>query len=473
MVLVLLVLAQFWPFTAAPEEAIESIAVLPFVNTSDDPEMEYLSDGIAGNIIDSLTRLESLRVIPTTSVARYKGQDIPPSTVAKELGIRAVLTGTVVQRGEDLSLRVELVDTVEDRLLWGEQYNRKLTETLELQEEIARDISEKLRLEITGEEEGQLSKRGTQNPEAYDAYLKGRYYWNRRTSEGYEKAIENFNRAIGLDPNYAQAYSGLSDTYFTMAVFSGRPIAEFYQLELAAAQKALELDDTLAEAHTSMARIKAFHDWDWEVGEEHFRRAIQLNPNYAEAFQGYGGLLGKQGRLDEAPEAYEKALTLDPLNLQIRNSYGRLFYYRHEYDKAIEQFQRILEMEPTRLGTLSQLALAYTYKGMYEEAASTTERRAAIRGIPEPELIAFLRHSASDNRAEAKRTIDQWEDLTGLFQARLYALIEEGDTVIQLLRKELEQPNHNDTWINVWPEFDFLRDDPRFQDLLRQMNLMP
>ena len=473
MVLILLALALFWPFTAAPEEAIESIAVLPFVNTSDDPEMEYLSDGIAENIIDSLTRLESLRVIPTSSVARYKGQDVSPGTVAKDLGIRAVLTGTVVQRGEDLSLRVELVDTVEDRLLWGEQYNRKLTETLELQEEIARDISANLRLKITGEEEGQLSKQGTQSPEAYDAYLKGRYYWNKRTSEGYEKALENFNRAIELDPDYAQAYSGLSDTYFTMAVYSVRPIADLYQQELAAAQKALELDDTLAEAHTSMARIKGFHDWDWAVGEEHFRRALQLNPNYPVAYHSYGNMLAKQRRLDEALEASGKALTLDPLNLQINNSFGRLLFFRQEYDKSIEQFQRILEMDPNWLGALSSLSFVFSYKGMYEEAASTVERMAAVRGIPAPERIVFYRHLASDNRAEAKRTLDQWEDLSFLGQARFYALIEEGDTVIEALRKELEQPNHNDTWINVWPEFDFLRDDPRFQDLLRQMNLMP
>jgi len=475
-VAVLLLLVLLVPFSATPPEgAIDSIAILPFENASNDPEMEYLSDGIAGSIIDSLTHLESLRVIPSSSVARYKGQDISPGAIAEDLGIRAVLTGTVVKRGDDLSLRVELVDTVEDRLLWGEQYNRKLTETLALQEEISREISEKLRLQITGEEEGQLSKRGTQSPEAYDAYLKGRYYWNKRTSEGYERAIENFNRAIGLDPNYAQAYSGLSDTYFIGAVFSGRPIAEFYPLELSAAEKALELDDTLAEAHTSMARIKGFHDWDWAASEEHFRRAIELNPNYPEAHQSYGNLLAKQGRLDEALEKFKKALTLDPLNLQINISLGRLLFFRHEYDKSIEQFQRSLTMDPNRFGSrgMGEFAWAYAYKGMFEEAASLEEKRTAITGIPQPEIIAFFRYLASANRPEAKRTIDRWEDLPFLRQARFYALLGEGDLVIQSLTKELEQPNHNDTWINVWPEFDFLRDDPRFQDLLRRMNLEP
>lgn len=260
-----------------------------------------------------------------------------------------------------------------------------------------------------------------------------------------------------------------------MAVYSGRPIAEFYQRELSAAQKALELDDTLAEAHTSMARIKGFHDWDWAAGEEHFRRAIELNPNYPEAHQSYANLLAKQGRLDEALEEFEKALALDPLSLQINTSLGRLLFFRHEYDKSIEQFQRLLEMDPNWLGApgLNEFAWAYAYKGMFEEAASTEEKRTAITGGLEPEKIAFFRYLASDNRAEAKRTIDNWEEPRLLPQARYYALIGEGDLVIQLLTKELEQPDHNDTWINVWPEFDFLRSDPRFQDLLRRMNLEP
>ena len=464
MILVILALALSWPFTATPEEAIDSIAVLPFENASNDPEMEYLSDGIAGSIIDSLTRLKSLRVMPTSSVARYKGQDISPGTIAEDLGIRAVLMGTVVQRGDDLYLRVELVDTVEDRLLWGEQYNRKLTEALALQEEIAREISEKLRLEITGEEERQLSKRGTQNPDAYVAYLKALYYWDKRT-EGFQKAIEYFNQAIEEDPTYAKAYAGLAEAYYIQAQVQIRTVEDVYELEMSAAQKALDLDANLAEAHVAMASIKGHHDWDWSTAETEFKRAIELNPNSRRAHQAYSFFLVIHRRFDEALVEAKKAQELDPLSLQINTLIGETLLYKREYDEAIEQLQNTLEIDPSYRGANLSLVEAYWQKGEREQAIAHIEK-----WLPDSPNAPIYRHALSGNRVETIGILEATEMNPGR-KARWYARLGETDRAIELVKTAIDQGGFS--LVNVWPELEPLHDDPRFQDLLRRMNLEP
>jgi TolB-like protein/predicted Ser/Thr protein kinase len=476
MVLVILALALSGPFTATPEEAIDSIAVLPFENASNDPEMEYLSDGIAGSIVDSLTRLKSLRVMPTSSVARYKGQDISPGTVAEDLGIRAVLTGTVVQRGDDLSLRVELVDTVEDRLLWGEQYNRKFTETLALQEEIAREISEKLRLEITGEEERQLSKRGTQNPEAYDAYLKGRYYWNnQKTPDGLEKAMEHFDQAIGLDPNYAQAYAGLAETYYLQAMFGIRTVEDVYELEMSAAQKALQLDADLAEAHVAMASIKGMHDWDWSTAETEYKRAIELNPNSVRAHHGYSYFLQIHRRFDEALAEAKKARELDPLALQVNSSIGEILLHKREYDEAIEQLKETLEIDPSYPLANAWLVEAYRANGEREQAMAHVEKwqpDSPPRFFPWP-YMALVRHTLSGNRVEAIRILESATEIWPQVEARAYMRLGETDRAIEVVTSAIDEGDLSIAVVNFWPEFDPLREDPRFQEQLRRMDLEP
>ena len=288
----------------------------------------------------------------------------------------------MLQPGDTLSIQVELVDTQDNTQLWGEQYSRQPDEILALQEEIARAISEKLRLQLSGEEREQLAKRGTENPEAYQDYLQGRYHSNQRSPNGLARAVEYFNQAIDKDPNYARAYSGLADSYFLQVVYAGRTVEDLYQQELAAAQKALELDDTLAEAHTSMGRITGMHGWDWSLGERHLKRAIELNPNYTDAYISYGGLLTRQGRLNEGVEQKKKAVALDPLITTTHSQLGRALWLSRLYDEAIHQLQVSLEMNPNGGAPRSNLRDAYWFKGMYAEAIAQAEKAASLGGGP-------------------------------------------------------------------------------------------
>jgi len=467
---VLLLLALLLPLTVtAPTEAIDSIAVLPFENQTNDPDMEYLSDGIADSVISSLSQIADLKVSSSTSVRRYKGQPIDPQTVAAELGVRAVLVGRLLQPGETLSIRVELVDTQDNTQLWGAQYSRQPDEILALQEDISREISDKLRLQLSGEEQAQLAKQGTTNPEAYQDYLRGRYHSNKRSPADVEKGIEYFNESIEKDPTYAQAYSGLADSYFFQVVYAGRTIDELYQKELAAAQKALELDDTLAEAHTSMGLVMG-HAWDWSASEEHFKRAIELNPNYELAYISHGTRLARQGRLAEGIAAVKKAVELDPVSTISNSVLGRLLTYNRQYDAAIEQLQRSYE----ELGNVSLvwLVFSYWYKGMYEEAIEWAEKVTSRGGDPDLTTSVFLRQVASGDRAEAMKTLENWE-LNPARRAGWYAVLGERDLAIEWLTMAVDERYHGATLAKADPIFDSIRDDPRFQDLLRRMNLEP
>ena len=472
MVLVILAFALFWPSTVtAPGEAIDSIAIVPFENASNDPEMEYLSDGIADSIISSLSQVKNLKVMSSSSVRRYRGTTVDPQVIADELGVRAVMMGRILQAGDNLSINVELIDTQDNTQLWGGQYERDLAEILDVKQEIAQEISEKLRLQLSGEEQAQLAKQGTENPEAYQDYLQGRYHSNKRRPADVAKGIEYFNQAIDKDPNYAQAYSGLADSYFFQVLYAGQTINDLYQRELLAAQKALELDDTLAEAHTSMGRITGMHGWDWSLGEKHLKRAIELNPNYIDAYISYGGLLTRQGRLNEGVEQKEKAVALDPLNITTHNQLGRAFLLSRRYDEAIQQLQVSLEMNPNRGAPRGNLGFSYWHNGMYEEAIAQFERLASLGG--DETLPIFYRQVASGNRAEAMRTLENWEGLTPPNKARLYGVLGEKDLAIDWATRAVDERYHGITTAKVDPLFDPLRDDPRFHDLLRRMNLEP
>ena len=467
VVLVVLALALFWPSTViAPEEAITSIAVLPFVNMSDDPEMEYLSDGAAQSIIYGLSQLPQVRVIPFSSVLHYKGQDINSRQVAEELGVRALLIGRLDQQGDNLLVNVELVDTEINSVLWGEQYNQKITELLAVQEKIAMEISDNLRWQLSGEEQSQMTKKHTQNPEAYRSYLEGRYWWNKRTKEGFEKAVELFNEAIEEDPLYALAYAGLADTYNLLASYYHRTPDDAFPQARASAQKALEIDDALAEAHTSLGWIKMVYDWDWAGAETEYKRAIELNPNYATTHHWYGYFLSLQGRLDQGLEEVKKAQTLDPLSPEITRAVGTVFRHKGQYDEAIEQSRRALEMNPNLPGANQLLTQTLWDKGMYEEAIAQSEKWAAVDPSKASVAPVVFRSLASGHRTEAIAAIRDSKQLATGSKALYYALVGEKDSALEWIAQAIVERDPVSPWFSIELWYDPLRDDPRFQDLL-------
>jgi len=340
-------------------QSIDSLAVLPFINASADPEAEYLSDGITESIIHNLSQLSGLRVMARSTVFRYKGRESNPQEVGQELGVGAVLLGRVLQFGERLIIRTELVDVVSGYQLWGEQYNRDLIDIFAVQEEIAREISETLRLKLRVEELRLLAKRSTESTAAYHAYLKGRYYWNKRTGDALRKAIQYFQEAIDTDPVYALAYAGLADCYTTLGWWRVLPPAESFPKATAAAVKALEIDQTLAEAHTSLAHVRLNYDWDTTEAERAFNRAIESNPNYATAHHWRAEYFAATGRLDKAVDEDKRALELEPLSLIINSGLGCFLYWARRYDEAIAQIKKALGMDPHFTAARFFIVLAY------------------------------------------------------------------------------------------------------------------
>jgi eukaryotic-like serine/threonine-protein kinase len=458
-------------------KTIASLAVLPFVNLSGDPEMEYLSDGITDTLINSLSQLRKLRVVPRGLTFRYKGREVDPQRVGSELDARAVLTGRVMQRGDTLLVGTELMDTVRLSQIWGAQYNRKMADIFVLQEEIAREITEKLRLQLTGDERKRLTKRATGNKEAYQLYLKGRYWLEKRTPEGFSKAIEYFQQAIAKDPTYALAYSGLADCYSFLPTFAFIPPKEAYPKAEEAAWKALEIDDTLAEAHTSLALVKASQNWDLSGAEREFRRAIALNPDYAFAHLWYGWILANTGRVEESIAEVKRALELDPLSLTINYFLGNTYNFARQYDQAIEQYRKTLELDPNFFISQTFLGLTYVQKSMYKEGISELEKAVAIS--PSNLSLAFLGYgyAAAGRRLEAQKVLAQLNETSkekyvpALYRALIYAGLVEKDKAFEWLEKAYEE--HYIIAIKVSPVFDPLRSDPRFTDLLRRMNLQP
>ncbi|MEK6325766.1 MAG: protein kinase [Acidobacteriota bacterium] len=462
--------------------AIDSIAVLPFVNASEDADTEYLSDGITESLINSFSRLPNLRVMSRDSVFRYKGQQTTAQGVGRDLNVQAVLTGRVVQRGSNLLISTELVDVRDNSHIWGEQYNRKLTDILAVQSEIAREISEKLRLRLTGEQEKRLVKRYTVNAEAYQLYLKGRYYWNKRTEEGLRKGIEYFNQAIEKEPNYALAYSGLADCHTSLAfsfdVGAVSPRQTIPQAE-AAARKALKIDDTLAEAHTSLAFIKLLYDWDWPGSEESFKRAIELDPNYPNAHHWYSHYLMAMGRIEESLAESRRALELDPLLVVLNLHLGWHYLYARNYDQAIEQFRRTLEMDPYFQQAHLYLGWAYIGKGMYAEAIGELQTaKALVAGSGEAETALGYIYAVSGKRGDALRVLDQLKELSKrryvspFFIALIYAGLEEKDQAFTWLEKAYVDRSDLLVYLEMEPKLDSLRPERKFADLVSRVGLV-
>ena len=465
-------------YLSESDKAIESIAVLPFINADGATETEYLADGITEDVINSLIQLPNLAVRPRNSVFRYKKRDVDPLAAARELEVEAVLIGQVAQRGDEITISLQLIDVRENRQLWGERYQRKFADILKTQKEIARKVSENLRLRLSSADERQLAKHYTDNFEAYRAYLIGRDFWNKRSRKDFEKAIDYFNQAIAIDPNYALAYSGLADCYLAMTTYGVITPSEGFSKAKDAAKKALAIDDTLAEAHTSLAHLTWLHEWDWAGGERGFERAIKLNPRYETAYQWYANYLSAMGRHKEAIAAIKRAQELDPISSIIGLDAARTFYFARQYDQAIEQCLKVLEMDPGFYRIGDWLALAYEQQGLYDKALAAHLKGMTARGA-RPETMAVLKkaYTASGWKGFWRKQLEltQEEDreryVSPYFIARIYARLGERDQALEWLQKAYDRHSDYLVVLKVEPQFDLLRSDPRFQDLMRRVGL--
>jgi eukaryotic-like serine/threonine-protein kinase len=457
---------------------IDSVAVLPFENVSGDADHEYLSDGIAGSLINILATIPKLRVMAQSTVFRFKGKGIDPQAVGRELNVRAVLTGRIMQSGDSLRIGTELVDVATGSQLWGAQYNRKPGDIFAIQDEISDEISEKLRLKLTRAEKKQLTKRHTEDAEAYRLYLKGRHHWNRWTEEGFYKAIEYFEQAAAKDPNYALAYAGLADSYVLLGWNSYLPPKEAYPKGKKAAMSALRLDPDLCEGHTPLAAVLWLHDWQWQEAQKEFQRSVSLNPCYPTANHWYAEYLMTMGRHAEAIAKMKKSQELDPLSLIISDAIAWAYYMGRQNDEALEQLQKTEELEPNYPITYWILSLVHRKIGRYELAIPEGEKAVELAGGSPLMRAALAQTFATANQKD--KAIQILDDLTKLakekyvaayFFAGIYIGLGEHDRAMEFLEKSYEEHSHWLIYLHIDPSMDDLRSSPRFQDLLQRVGL--
>lgn len=456
-----------------------SIAVLPLVNAGNDPNTEYLSDGISEALINSLTELQQLRVIARSTAFRYKGKDVDPQTVGRELNVQTVLMGRVRQLGDTLNIQVDLVDATTGAQLWGAEYERKLSDVLSIKQTIAHEVTNKLRLKLSGEDQQRLVQRDTTNSEAYQFYLRGRFYWNKRTAEGMNKAVEHFQQAIEKDPSYALAYAGLADAYTTLPGYSATPASAVVEKAKAAAARAIELDPNLAEAHASLANIRMIFNKDSAGAENQFQRAIELNPNYPTAHHWYGLLLGTLGRFDEAKREILRAQQLDPLSLIINRTVGTIFFWAREYDQALVAAQKTLEIDPNFPPAHEDLAAIYRIKGRYEEAISEMNKAIAVNGrLPHYVAAIGCIDASSGRKDEAQKMLNELlarektEYVSSADIAAVYVALGDNENAFARLEEAMKNVSvSTNVNLKVGPAWDPLRSDPRFSDLLRRAGL--
>ena len=456
---------------------LESIAVMPFVNESGNADVEYLSDGMTETLIKSLSGLPNLDVKPRSAVFRYKGKDADLETIAKELNVQAILNGRVVQRGDQITLSLELVDVQKNRVIWTEQYQRKQSELVSLQSEIAKDVSTKLAPKLSRAEETKVARTATADPEAYQAYLRGRYYWNRRTAENIRKAIEQFKTATDRDPNYALAFAGLGDCYAVLSEYAGLPASETAPQAKAYAERAIAIDGQLGEPHATLGSVLR-QLWQWDEAEKEYKRAIELNPNYPTVYHWYSIHLKEMGRNDEAATAIKRARELDPLSSVIGANVAELYMQQGNYDASIETSLKVLELDPNYGGAYEDLGVCYAIKGRYAEAIQAAEKAADLTKRAGVTLgsLGYV-YGAAGKRAEAMAIIKELEakyarkEAIGQDIAAVYAGLGDKDEAFEWLEKDFQTRNGKlaatrwfATYANLWSE-------PRFKDLLKRMGL--
>jgi eukaryotic-like serine/threonine-protein kinase len=453
---------------AQSSAAIDSIAVLPFANSNPDSSAEYLSDGITEGLIHKLSRVPQLRVMARATVFHYKGQQADPKKVGQDLNVRAVLTGTVAQRGNNLHIDAALVDVRDGSELWGEGYDRKLAEVQSLQEEIARDISSKLQLRLSYQTESAREKIPPQDSEAYLLYLRGRYYLDKQTTNDVRTAIDYFQQALSRNPNFAQAYAGLADAYISLGYpwIGGLPPRQALQEAKSAAENALRLSSDLSEAHVSLGHVLVLHDWDWRRAEEEYQHAIALDPNSAQAHNLYGELLQVQGRTEEAVREAEKAAQLDPVNL--RGGVGWPYYTARQYDQAEEIFRRY----SIHIG----LAWVYMAKGRYLQAITELQAEEGGR-VPTEIVLASLGYvyGLQGNKREAEKVLAELMQrskrtyVSPSLLAYVYVGLGDRERTLSALEQAYQEHDQEMIYLKVDPMFDQYHSDPRFQELLRGM----
>jgi TolB-like protein/Tfp pilus assembly protein PilF len=464
--------------TAMHRQAIDSLAVLPFINASADPEAEYLSDGITESIINNLSQLPALKVSARNTVFRYKGCEADAQEVGRELGVGAVLSGRILQFNARLIIRAELVDAADGWQLWGAQFDRVSSDIIALQGEIAREISDSLQLKLTGRDRRLLAKRHTESTEAYYAYLKGRYQWNKRTDEGLKKGIDYFQQAIDTDPVYALAYTGLADCYAVLGTFGALEPRGAFSKAKAATATALEIDAALAEAHTSSAFVRQLYDWDWPGAEEGYARAVELNPAYATAYFWHATLLAALGRRGESITEIKRALELDPLSLPINTYTGWAYYFAREYDEAVKQYLRTLELDKNFIQAKWRLGLAFAQQGMHEKAIKELQEALTLSNDNTLIMGALgYAYAMAGKSNDAREVLGELESFAGqryvsaYQRASVHAGLGEKDQALLWLEEAYDEHAGLLIYLAVEPVFDKLRSDSRFADLLRRVGL--
>jgi len=458
------------------EVAIDSIAVLPFENRSNAGDTDYLSDGLTESLIYRLSQLPNLKVSPTSSVMRYKGKATDLKTIASELGVRSVMTGRLVQHGDNLNLSVELVDTDNNKLLWGEQYERKIADLLTTQREIATAITQKLQLKLSGDEKG-LTKSYTSSNEAYQLYLKGRYFWNKRDAENLRKAIEQFKAAADKDPNFALAYVGVADSYVLLPYYTTATANDVTPPAKAYAQRALEIDESLGEAHAALGYVHRL-TWNWAEAEKELKRAIELSPNYATAHKFYGNILSDTGRFDESLAEYKRAQDLEPLSLIIKANLTEVYLTKGDFNAAVEQSQRAIELDPNWYYIRLVLALVYLNQGKSAEALAEAQKSVELsKRLNTPLGVLAYVYGQTGKRTEALSVIKELEQLyaqqkaNGQDLARAFLGIGDKEQALAWLEKDFQARNATMPGFLYVPPIISLRDDPRFKDLAKRIGL--
>ena len=458
-------------------EVINSIAVLPFENADRDPNMEFLSDGITDDLIYTLSQMEKLRVTARSTVFRYKSRDADPQKVGRELNVDAVVTGRVLQQGDSLKIGTELVDVARGWLLWGERYNRKRTDLLNIQDEISREIFEKLQLKLSGKKRELLTRRYTENPEAYQLYLRGRYFWYKRLLS---KGAEYFTQAVAIDPNYALAYAGLSDCYGLFSYYSVASPLESLPKAKAAAVKALDIDESLAEAHNSLAWTLFWFDWNWPGAEREFKRALALDPNYATAHHWYSIYLAALCQFPSAFAEERRALELEPFSTIFNAVMGVHYYHARQYEQAIEPMRKAIDLDPNFAELRYHLGLVYAQMGMHQEAIAEFQKAVDLSDDPVRYLAELgYGYALAGQRSRAQQLLDQLKEFSTRRYvspyriARLYVGLGEKDEAFAWLEKAYEGRDEELVLLKVFALWDSIRSDPRFTDLLRRVGLPP